>query len=95
MKTEDAAPHAVQRHRNDRRIHVFHDALEAAPERQQMADARDLPLGKNADDLAVADGVAGGLQRLDHFARTLFGGNGNDAEDFGATASSRAVRKCP
>ena len=48
-----------------------------------MADARDLSFGENADDLAGANGVAGGLQRLDHFARALFGGNRNDAKDFG------------
>jgi hypothetical protein len=65
--------------RDDRRLHVLHDALEAAPERQQLADARDLALGEDADHLAGADGVAGGLQRLDHFARALFGGDGDDA----------------
>ena len=43
---------------------IFHDALETAPERQQLADARDFALGKNADDFAVADGVARGLQAI-------------------------------
>ena len=81
LETEDAAPHAVEADRNDRRLDVLHDALEAAPERQQMADARDLSLGKNADHLTGADGIAGRLQRLDHFARALFGGDGDDAED--------------
>ena len=76
-----AAQHAVERHRHDGRVHVLHDALHAALERQQLADARDLPLGENADDLAVADGVAGGLKRVEHFARTLFGGDRDDAQD--------------
>ena len=78
-----AAPHAVKTHRNDRRGHVFHDALEAAPERQQLADARDLALGENTDHFAGADGVAGGLEGFEHFPRTLLGGNGNNAEDSG------------
>ena len=85
LKTGRAAQHAVERDGNDRRVHIFHDALEAALERQQLADARDLALGKNADDFAVADGVAGGLQRVEQFARTLFGRNGNRRREFWRT----------
>jgi hypothetical protein len=62
--TRRPAEHAVERDGDDGRVHVFHDMLDAAPERQELADARDLPLGKNADDLAIADGVAGFLQRV-------------------------------
>ncbi len=59
LETENAAPHAIQRHRDDRRFHVLHDALEAAPEGQHLPDARDLALGKDADHFAVPDGLAG------------------------------------
>ena len=83
LEAEDAAPHAVQGHGDDRRLHVLHDALEPAAEGQQMADARDLALGEDADDLAVLDGLAGGAQGLEHFARAQFGGNGNGAQDAG------------
>ena len=82
-KTPRPAEHTIEHHGNDGRIQVFHDALEAAPERQQLPDARDLSLGKNAHDLAVADGVAGGLQRVNQFARTLFGRDGNHPQHFG------------
>ena len=81
-KTHRAAKHAVERDGNYRRIHIFHDVFDAAPERQKLADTRDLSLGKNADDFAIADGVARGLQRGEQFARTLFGRNGNGIPDF-------------
>ena len=83
LEAEDAAPHAVQRHGDDRRLHVLHDALEAAPERQQVADARDLAFGEDADHFAVLDGLAGRAQRLEHLARAQLGGNGNGAQDAG------------
>src|SRR5206468_1272970 len=37
LETEDTAPHAVEADGNDRRVHPFHDALEAAPKRQELA----------------------------------------------------------
>ena len=42
-----------------------------------MADARDLPLGKDADYFTSFDRVGGFAQRLEHFARAQFGGNRN------------------
>ena len=39
------------------------------------------PSAKMQTTSPFADGVAGGLQRLDQFARALLGGNGNHAED--------------
>ena len=73
FKTGWAAEHAVEADRNDRRIHIFHDALEAALKFQQLADARDLAFGKDADDFAVADRIARRLQRMEQFARALIG----------------------
>ena len=95
LEAEDAAPHAVQRHRDDRRFDVLHDALEAAAERQQVADARDLAFGEDADHLAVLDGLAGGAQRVEHFARAQLGGNGDDAQDPRKGLDPAAVRTCP
>ena len=81
LETEDAAPHAVQRYRHDGRVHVLHDPLHPAPEGKQLADARDLAFGKNADHFAVANRVAGGVERVEHFARPLLGRNRNRAEE--------------
>src|SRR5262245_32952707 len=58
FEAEDAAPQAVEVNGNDRRIHAFHDALEAAPEGKQLSDPRHLPFRKDADNLPVADRVA-------------------------------------
>src|SRR5215831_5466908 len=69
FKTEDAAPHAVEVHRDYWRIHVFHDAFHAALERKHLADTRNLSLGKNAHQLAAANRVGSLAQRLQHFAR--------------------------
>ena len=77
LEAEDAAPHAIERHRNDRRLHVLHNPLEPAPERQRVADARDLALGENADDFAVFNGLAGLLQSMNHLARAQLGRNRN------------------
>ena len=81
-ETQRSAEHAVERDGNHRRVHVFHDAFEAAPERQELADARDFAFGKNAHDFAGADGVAGGLQRVEQFAWPLFRRDGNGVPDF-------------
>src|SRR5579872_6457692 len=83
LEAGGTANHAVQRDRNNGSVHVFHDALESALEGQQLANTSDLAFGKNTDDLAIADGIAGGLQRMNELTRALFGGNGDGAEDFG------------
>ena len=54
FEAEDAAPDAVEIHGNDRRVHAFHDAFEAAAEGEQLADAGDLSFGEDADNFTVA-----------------------------------------
>src|ERR1035441_4068541 len=49
LEAEDAAPDAIERDGDDRRFHVLHNAFEAAAEGQEVADARDLTLGEDAD----------------------------------------------
>ena len=63
FEAENAPPDSVQRHRDDGRLDVPHDKFEAAPEGKEVADARDLAFGKDADHLAVPDGLAGRSQR--------------------------------
>ena len=82
LEAEDTAPHTVEVYGNDRRVHALHDALHAAAERQQLADARDLSLGKDADDFAILDRIGGFAQGLEHFARPKLGGNRNGANHF-------------
>ena len=81
--THRSAQHAIKRDGNDGRVHVFHDVLDAAPERQKLADARNLALGKDADDFAIADGIARFFQRVEQFAWPLFGRDRNGFPDFG------------
>src|SRR3974390_1123764 len=69
LVAENATPHAVEADGNDRRVHVFQDSLELVPERQQHADTRDAFLREDADDFALADGVAGFVQRTNQLAR--------------------------
>ena len=57
-------------------------------ERQQEAGARDAPLGEDADDLAVLEGVGGGVQRLDDGARAGAAVDGNDLASRSSTRSS-------
>ena len=73
------------------RVHALHYSFHAAAERQQLADAGDLAFGKNADDFAVADGVAGFAQGMDHVARAELRGNGNGANHFGEGLDVRLV----
>ncbi len=61
--------------------HVLHDALEAAAEGQQPAEARDFAFGENANNLAVADRVARRVQRVNQIARSLRGRNRNRVQD--------------
>src|ERR1700678_2309929 len=87
LVAEDAAPDAVQVNRNDRRadaifFRAFHDAFHAAAEGKQLADAGDLALVEDADDFALADGVTGFAQGMNHVARTELRGNGNRANHF-------------
>ena len=77
LEAEDAAPYAVEIHGNDGDFDAFHDALEAATEGKHLAGARDLAFGEDADDLVLAQRVAGGAERADHFAGTLLAGDGN------------------
>ena len=83
LETEDAAPDTIQRHRDNGCFHVFHDALEAAPEGQHVPDARDLAFGEDADDFAVLDGLTRRAQGLEHFARAQLRGNRNGMQDLG------------
>ena len=52
-KTEDRSPHTVEIHGDDRHVHALHDAFHAAAERHHLADARHLPFGENANQLAI------------------------------------------
>src|SRR5262249_43489967 len=82
FETEDTAPNIVETYRDDRCIHVLHDALETSPERQQLADAGDLSFRENNDDLAILDRLACDTERLNHFARTLLRRNRNMPGNF-------------
>ena len=66
FEAEDAAPHAIEVDRHDWHVEPLHDALEAAPERQQVARAADRSFGEDADDVAV----------LQFLARPLDGSHG-------------------
>ena len=57
LKAEDASPHAVEVHRDDRDIDALHDAFQPAAERKQLPGARDLPFGEDAHDLIVAQRI--------------------------------------
>jgi hypothetical protein len=81
FKTEKAARCAAERHGHNRRVHIFHDALKAALEFVQFTRPRDLSPGKDADDPAIADGIASPMQRANHFLRADFGRNRNDPRD--------------
>jgi len=69
--------------RDDRRIDGFHDFFVAAPERQHLPRACDLSLGKNTDHLAVANRLAGDLERLDQVTRPRLGGDRDAPHDPG------------
>ena len=77
------------------RLHVLHDLLHAAAERQQLPDARDLTLGENANHVAGANGLAGGAQGLEQVARPLRRGDREWRRGCARTASPRATRKSP
>src|SRR5262245_63845408 len=79
LEAEDASPEAVQVDRNDRRIYALHDALKAAAKRKQLAGPRHLAFGEDADNLPVADRVAGRPHRLDQVSGTLFRRNRDGA----------------
>src|SRR4051794_38548180 len=81
LEAENAAPDAIQGHRDDRRSYILHDALEPAAEREQLADACDLALGEDADEFTCFNCIAGGLERLEHLARPLFRRNRDHAHD--------------
>src|SRR5437867_11342599 len=81
LETEDAAPNAIQNYRDDGGIDIFHDFFEAAAEGKHLADAGDLAFGEDANEFTIFNRFTGLPQGLNHFARTLFGGNGNDSHD--------------
>ena len=91
FEAEDAAPDAVEADGDDGGIDVFHNAFEAAAEGEELAGAGDLAFGKDADELAVFEGVGGDLEGLEHFAGALFGGDGDDAEEASAPMDAGAV----
>src|SRR4051794_30524452 len=59
FKTEDAAPHAVEGHWDDRRIHLLHDALKPTTEGQHLADACNLSFREYTNDFSISNGLAG------------------------------------
>ena len=59
LEAEHASPDAMQVHRHNRRFNAFDDSFHATAKRQQLPGTRDLPFGKDADNLSVADCVAG------------------------------------
>src|SRR5947209_2934693 len=71
FETEYASPDAIQRNRNNRRVHLLHDSLEPTPKRKHLANPRDLAFGKDANYLPVPDGFARRSQRLNHLAWPL------------------------
>src|SRR3984885_7561154 len=71
LETKDAAPNSIEAHRHNRRVHALHHPLKSPPEREQIPDARNLPLGKNANNLAAANRLARLMQRGHQLARPL------------------------
>src|ERR1700756_1782696 len=63
-EAEDRSPYAINIDRNNRRFHALHDALEPAPERQHLPDARHLAFRKNAKQLAVLERIGRRPQRM-------------------------------
>src|SRR5262245_60910501 len=62
---EDASPEMVEANGHDRRRAAFDNLLEAALEWQQEAGARDAPLRKDANGVALGQCFAGVAQRRD------------------------------
>ncbi len=91
LETENTAPHAIEIHGHDRRIHALHDAFHSAPEGKQLPDARNLPFGKNANHFARADRVARLAQRLQHLARPQLRRNRNRANHLRARLHKRQI----
>src|SRR6185437_2635752 len=91
LETEDAAPYAVEVDGDDGNFDAFHDAFESPAEGKHLAGARDLALGEDADDFILAQGVAGGAQGADHFAGTLFAGDGDGLHHAGEGLDEAAV----
>src|SRR5215475_11995557 len=57
LKTEDAAPQAIQIDGDNRRIDALHDLLEATLEWQQLPGTRHLAFGKDANQFPACDRV--------------------------------------
>ncbi len=71
LEAEDAAPYAIETHRNNRRLNALHNALKPAPEGQQLSRARDLSFGKDAYDLVLPQRFCCRAQRANHVPRPL------------------------
>src|SRR5262245_34485223 len=65
-EAEATAPQLVEIDRYDRRVGALGDMQDAGFERLQLAAARDVALGKDADDLAGVQRVAGRVQSRAH-----------------------------
>ena len=83
LKAENAAPNTIERDRDNGRVDVLHNALESTAKRKHLADARDLALGKDANDFAVFNRLAGFAQRLNHLAWPQLGGDRNHSHGAG------------
>ncbi len=95
LEAEDAAPHSVEVHGNDRNIDALHDAFKSAPEGKQLPGARDLPLGEDADDLVVAQRVARRVQRMQTYSRGCCSLEIGIAFTIFANGLTTGGRKCP
>ena len=74
LEAEDAAPHLVEMHRDDRHLEPVDDLLEAALERQHVAGAADRALGEDADHVARLQFLARPLDRAERAARPAAAG---------------------
>src|SRR5215475_9913511 len=71
LPTEEAAPEAAQGHRHDRHWRFFEDALDAGAEGLDVAGGRQPALGKDADELTVAQRLRDLGERAFHHLRIL------------------------
>ena len=90
FEAENAAPQAFQIDRNDRGVGAFQDFHHARLEGLHLAGAGEAPFGKDADQLAVVQGLAGRPQGGDDLLR-LGRVDRNRAEQF---ASHLIQRRC-
>ena len=77
LETEDAAPYTVEVNGNNGNGKAARDALKAAAKTEQIPRPRDRSLGEDADQVALAQAVLGGVQRFHQFAWFVRLGNRN------------------